>query len=76
MTTLQFSRGGVVHNFGLPQLTKLELRMLEKASLKILEREGMANEYLIQLKKGDSSTPSFKAKEIERNKLLQQSVLS
>lgn len=75
VSTLQFSRGGVVHNFGIPELTRLELLMLEKATLKIKEREDMAKEYLNLLKEGDTSMPSFKAKEVERNKLLEQNVV-
>lgn len=76
VTTLQFSRGGVIHNFGVPQLTKLELRLLEATTLKIKECQEMAEQYVHNLRSGKHFVPPFKAKEIEREKLLKQSVLT
>nr|CAI5820795.1 unnamed protein product [Callosobruchus analis] len=75
VTTLQFSRGGVVHNYGLPQLTKLELDLLEKAALQIKDREQIAKDFIDYVEIGRDDPPPFKAREIARNKLLKQTVI-
>ncbi|CAH1116326.1 unnamed protein product [Phaedon cochleariae] len=74
LTTVQFSRGGVVHNHGVPQLTKLELKMFEKAVLEIKEREEMAKE-MIDFIEGKYDVPPFKSKDMEKKKILQQTVI-
>lgn len=50
--------------------------MLESATLKIKERQDMADEYLKHLKEGNSEEPLFKVKEKQKEKLLQQTVLT
>ncbi|KAJ8929990.1 hypothetical protein NQ314_017266 [Rhamnusium bicolor] len=75
VTTVQFSRGGIVHNFGLPQLTKLELKMFEKATLDIGKREQMAQEFLEIAESGKPTVPPFKLKDLEIKKMLQQKVV-
>ncbi|XP_031353893.1 probable malate dehydrogenase, mitochondrial [Photinus pyralis] len=42
VTTVKFGPGGVVHNFGVPVLTKDELKALETTVIKLDEREQMA----------------------------------
>nr|CAH7738912.1 unnamed protein product [Callosobruchus chinensis] len=75
VTTLQFSRGGVVHNYGLPQLTKLELDLLEKAALQIKDREQIAKNFIDFVEIGRDDPPPFKAREIARSKMLKQTVI-
>ncbi|XP_023023288.1 malate dehydrogenase, mitochondrial [Leptinotarsa decemlineata] len=74
VTTLQFSRGGVVHNHGVPQLTKLELRVFEKALLEMKEREQIAAEMLDYIE-GKCDVPPFKIKDLNIKKTLQQTVI-
>ncbi|KAJ8923449.1 hypothetical protein NQ315_002008 [Exocentrus adspersus] len=75
VTTVKFSRGGIVHNCGIPPLTKLELQMFERAALDIKKREKIAGEFVEYLEKGRSQPPPFKQKEIQEKKILQQTVV-
>ncbi|KAJ8959595.1 hypothetical protein NQ318_021780 [Aromia moschata] len=72
VTTVKFSRGGVVHNCGLPQLTRLELMLLEKAALEIKKREIMAKQYIHYVEDPKCRPPLFKVKETEEKNILQQ----
>ncbi|XP_050508662.1 malate dehydrogenase, mitochondrial-like [Diabrotica virgifera virgifera] len=59
VTLLQFSKEGVVHNFGLPTLTHFELGMLERAITLIKLREEIATE-LVSYVEGKCKTPIMK----------------
>lgn len=77
VSTVRFSRGGVVDNFGLPQLSKQELDLLERAALQIKERELMALEYIeyIENTNDHPNPPSFTQKEKHDEELLKQKVI-
>ncbi|KAF7273924.1 hypothetical protein GWI33_013385 [Rhynchophorus ferrugineus] len=77
VSTVRFSRGGVVHNYGIPQLPKHELDLLEKSSLEIKAREQMALEYLDYLQNHDKPTdmPPFREKENKKQELLKQRIV-
>lgn len=77
MSTVRFSRGGVVHNFGVPPLSKLELDLFERAALQIKEREQMALDYLkyIETQTGKSDLPPFAKREKLDQELLKQKVI-
>ncbi|CAH0563632.1 unnamed protein product [Brassicogethes aeneus] len=53
VTTLQFGLGGVIHNFGIPELNRTEMRMLTKAMLDIKNRENMAKDYVKFIDSGE-----------------------
>ncbi|XP_057664994.1 malate dehydrogenase, mitochondrial-like isoform X2 [Diorhabda carinulata] len=74
VTMLQFSKEGVVHNFGLPTVSNFELDMLERAVLEIKNREQMAQE-LLDFCDGKCKTPSFEIKERKKERTLKQSVI-
>jgi len=46
VTTVRFGPHGVVHNYGIPRLTKFELQMFEQITLELEKREKIAYEYL------------------------------
>lgn len=77
VSTVRFSRGGVVHNCGLPTLSKLELDLVEKAALQLAEREEMALDYLrfVESKETEPKLPRFVQKENEEKELLTQNVV-
>ncbi|KAG5874274.1 hypothetical protein JTB14_028874 [Gonioctena quinquepunctata] len=74
VTTLRFSRCGVVHNHGVPQLTKLELEMFERAVLEIQKREQIAAE-MFEFLEGKCEVPPFRAKDLDTKRILQQTVI-
>ncbi|KAF2881202.1 hypothetical protein ILUMI_24967 [Ignelater luminosus] len=49
VSTVKFGPGGIVHNYGIPKLTKLELTLLEKATLLLQKREQLVLDLLSQL---------------------------
>lgn len=55
VTTVKFGPTGVVHNYGLPKLTKYELKCLEKAAQLLHGREELAHRVLQMLKEHPSS---------------------
>ncbi|XP_048519677.1 malate dehydrogenase, mitochondrial isoform X2 [Dendroctonus ponderosae] len=77
VSTVRFSRGGVVHNFGVPPLSKLELELVERSALQIKEREQMALDYLkyIEAQTGKSELPLFAKREKLDHELLKQKVI-
>lgn len=46
MSTVRFGRDGVVHNYGLPKLTRYEMELLQDAVLVLKKREDYALEFL------------------------------
>lgn len=50
--------------------------MLEKVVLKIKQREEIAKEFIEYMEQGATKPPAFKLKDIEKRKILQQSVVT
>lgn len=46
MSTVRFGKDGVVHNYGLPKLTKYEMDLFQDAVLLLKKREEYALEFL------------------------------
>lgn len=66
MSQVRFGRTGVVHNYGIPQLSKFEQDLLERGVSAVSYREHMAKEYLeYYLSKRRDILPYFKQREIE-----------
>ncbi|XP_060522455.1 malate dehydrogenase, mitochondrial-like [Cylas formicarius] len=64
VNTVRFARGGVVHNYGVPELTKLELGLFERAVLEIKDRERMAREFVDHMENKDAGKgPPFTEKQ-------------
>ena len=55
VSTLKIGTGGVVHNYGIPRLTQLELQLIERAVLLLNERERMALKALQEAEEATSS---------------------
>lgn len=49
MTSVRFAPGGVVHNYGIPKLTKLELELFERSTVTLKKREDKTMQFLRQL---------------------------
>lgn len=72
VSAVQIGKGGVVHNFGLPKLSKSELEMFERTALVLKEREQMACDFV---HRDQCSLPAFVVKEMEDEKALQQGII-
>lgn len=49
VSTIKIGPGGIVHNYGIPKLSKLELTLFEKATLLLQKREQLVLDLLSQL---------------------------
>lgn len=72
MSTVQFGKQGVIHNYGIPKLTKFELDLFERALFEIKERECMADEMVDCIEDNKNFTPSFKLQQLEDEKITNQ----
>ncbi|XP_050295762.1 malate dehydrogenase, mitochondrial-like isoform X2 [Anthonomus grandis grandis] len=70
-------KGGAVHNFGIPHLSRFELELLEKAALELAQREQMALDYQEYLENHGKNCepPPFSIKEKQDKDLLKQKVI-
>ncbi|CAH1183057.1 unnamed protein product [Ceutorhynchus assimilis] len=76
VSTVQFSRGGIVHNHGLPPLSSFELDLVERACLQIKERESMAEDYVQFVEDKDHpKPPTFTEKVKLEQEILKQTVI-
>ncbi|XP_044759396.1 malate dehydrogenase, mitochondrial-like [Coccinella septempunctata] len=66
VSQVRFGKTGVVHNYGIPKLSKFEQDLLERGVAAVSDREHMAKEYLdYYLSKRRDILPCFKQREIE-----------
>ncbi|KAJ8984336.1 hypothetical protein NQ317_012556, partial [Molorchus minor] len=70
VTTVRFSRGGIVDNCGIPHMSKLELELLEKVALEIQRRERMAKGFIESIEDGKSQP--FNMREMEKKAKIDQ----
>ncbi|XP_045475789.1 malate dehydrogenase, mitochondrial-like [Harmonia axyridis] len=76
VSQVRFGKSGVVHNYGMPELSKFEQDLLERSVALVSCREQMAKEYLeYYLCKRRDILPYFKQREVEMYHEKRQSMM-